>query len=570
MIAEWSDQKLGFLACAEHALALGGPGAGKTHVALVKARNEIRSGTLKPGQKILFLSFARPTVARIIERALELISREDLQWLEVSTYHGFAWTILRSHAYLLNGRLGVQLLPPPEAAAHLTDIDKVHHDAEKRRLFEQEGRLHFDLFASLASELLRRSGRLAAIFSDSYPIVILDEFQDTNSDEWALIQQLGQRSRLIALADPDQRIYEFRGADPRRVGEYLETFQAKHFDFVGENHRSSGTDITTYGNDLLTGANKGKIYQQVKVMRYSFMHAKSLHFSTKASVCSALKRLKGVPDMSIAILVPSKRLMLEFADYLSSAADGLPELHHDVAMDAEPPALAAGVIATLLEGGTASDVASRMLGALHSHIRGRRGGKPTPQPELDLAGALSGFMTTGKVRGAKRQLIVSEVQRISTERQQLQLTGDPAEDWLHLRGLLASSPAGALKQVATDARYIRLLHRGSVLRTNLGALWRAQGGYQGAEEAVRSALMQEHFAAAQKDCRGIHLMTIHKSKGKEFDEVIIYDGMFQRIARAPHDQKAYAQDLLALRVGVTRAIRRTSILTPKRDPCPFL
>lgn len=82
--------------------------------------------------------------------------------------------------------------------------------------------------------------------------------------------------------------------------------------------------------------------------------------------------------------------------------------------------------------------------------------------------------------------------------------------------------------------------------------------------------MQEHFAAAQKDWRGIHLMTIHKSKGKEFDEVIIYDGMFQRIARAPADPKAYAQDLLALRVAVTRAIRRSSILTPKRDPCPFL
>jgi len=566
----WSDQKLRFLACTEHALALGGPGAGKTHVALVKARDEIRSGTLKPGQKVLFLSFARPTVARIIEKAAELISREDLQWLEVSTYHGFAWTILRSHAYLLNGRPGVQLLPPPEAAAHLTDIDKNGHDAEKKRLFEQEGLLHFDLFARLVGELLQRSGRLAAIYSDSYPIVILDEFQDTNSDEWALIQQLGRRSRLIALADPDQRIYEFRGADPRRVGEFLETFQAKHFDFVGENHRSSGTDITIYGNDLLTGTNKGKTYQQVKVTRYGFMYGRSLHFSTKAAVCAALTRLKTVPDKSIAILVPSKRLMLDLSDYLSSAADGLPELHHDVAMDAEPPALAAGVIATLLEGGAAADVASRMLGALHSHIRGRRGGKPTPQAELDLAGALNGFVATGKVRGAKRQLIVSEVQRISAERNHLQLTGDPAADWLHLRGLLAASPADALQQVATDARYLRLLHRSSLLRTSLGALWRAHGGYKGAEDAVRSALLQEHFAAAQKDWRGIHLMTIHKSKGKEFDEVIIYDGMFQRIARAPDDQKAYAQDLLALRVGVTRAIRRTSILTPKRDPCPFL
>lgn len=570
MTAMWSDQKLHFLACSEHVLALGGPGAGKTHVALVKAREEIRSGVLRPGQKVLFLSFARPTVTRIIEKASELISREDLRRLEVSTYHGFAWSILRSHAYLLNGRPGLQLLPPHEAAAHLTDIDKDQHDVEKQRLFAQEGRLHFDLFARLVAELFRRSGQLASIYSDSYPIVILDEFQDTNSDEWALIQQLGRRSRLIALADPDQRIYEFRGADPRRIGEFLETFGATHFDFTGENHRSSGTDIATYGNDLLTGANKGKTYQQVKVTPYGFRRGRNMHFSAKAAVFSALTRLKKVQDKSIAILVPSKRLMLELSEYLSSEADSLPTLHHDVAMDAEPPALAAGVIATLLEGGTATDLASRTLGALHSHIRGRRGGKPTPQPELDLAGALSGFLTTGKVRGPKRQLIVSEVQRIAAERQHLQLTGDPAEDWLQMRGLLAASSSDTLKQVAADARYLRLLHRGSVLRTSLGALWRAHGEYRGAEEAVCSALLQEHFAVAQKDWRGIHLMTIHKSKGKEFDEVIIYDGRFQRIARKPDDQKACAQDLLALRVGVTRAIRRTTILTPKDDPCRFL
>jgi hypothetical protein len=89
------------------------------------------------------------------------------------------------------------------------------------------------------------------------------------------------------------------------------------------------------------------------------MYGKSLHFSAKAAVYSALDRLKKVPGKSIAVLVPSKRLMLEFIDYLSSSADSLPELHHDVAMFAEPPALAAGVIATLLEGGKAGDMASR-------------------------------------------------------------------------------------------------------------------------------------------------------------------------------------------------------------------
>src|SRR5690606_1195216 len=133
-------------------------------------RNEIRDGVLKPGQKILFLSFARPTVARIVEKASELISRDELPHLEISTYHGFAWTILRSHAYLLNGKAAIQLLPPPEAAAHLTDIAKDRHEVEKRRLFADEGKLHFDLFAGLVAELFQASSRLAAIYADAYPI----------------------------------------------------------------------------------------------------------------------------------------------------------------------------------------------------------------------------------------------------------------------------------------------------------------------------------------------------------------------------------------------------------------
>ena len=119
----WSPHKLAFLAYPGHALALAGPGAGKTHVALVKAQQQVASGVLKPGQKVLFLSFARPTVARILEKAAELISPEQLRHLEINTYHGFAWSILRSHGYLLNSARTITLLPPPEAAAHFADIE---------------------------------------------------------------------------------------------------------------------------------------------------------------------------------------------------------------------------------------------------------------------------------------------------------------------------------------------------------------------------------------------------------------------------------------------------------------
>ena len=118
---DWPPQKKAFLQSAGHVLALGGPGSGKTHVALIKARDEIRSARLLPGQRILFLSFARPTVARVLEKAKELITPDDLNLLEVNTYHGFAWSILRSHGYLLNNGKPLQLLPPPEGAARLAD-----------------------------------------------------------------------------------------------------------------------------------------------------------------------------------------------------------------------------------------------------------------------------------------------------------------------------------------------------------------------------------------------------------------------------------------------------------------
>ncbi len=566
-----SPQKLAFLVHPAHALALAGPGAGKTHVALIKAQQQVASGTLKSGQKVLFLSFARATVARILEKAAELISPEELKHLEINTYHGFTWGILRSHGYLLNTARAITLLPPPEAAAHFADVDASAREQEMLRLFEEEGRLHFDLFARLAAQIFQRSDRLVNIYCDSYPTVILDEFQDTNADEWALIRQLGRHSRLIALGDPDQRIYEFRGADPRRLGEFVDVFQPRSFDFSGENHRSSGTDITVFGNDLLTGRNRGKEYTHVKIVRYGFRRNQSPHFRAKAEVLAALRRLRDELNSSVSVLVPSKAFMLQFSQYLSSDLDGLPALRHDVAMDAESPSLAANFIAVLLGGDSTAALASRLIATLHTHIRGRGGNKSPAQAEMNLAGAIGTYMSTGKIRGKNRELIIKECQRIAAERVDFRLSGSPEEDWTAMRDLIATSTAPQVARVAEDARFLRLLHRGSALRTALSEMWRTQGNYVGAEAALREALLQEHFVASQKEWRGLHVMTIHKAKGKEFDEVVIYEGTFSgRIVAANADARRIAQSRLALRVAVTRAIRRATIVTPQRDGCLFL
>ena len=574
-VIELSESRKALLATTGNAIVLGGPGSGKTTIALLKANQEIRSGALKPGQRILFLSFARATVARVAQHAETLLSTKDFLSLEINTYHGFTWNLLRSHGYLMRHGRAINLLPPPEAAARLSTF-KSQDDRlnEKRRLFIEEGLLHFDLFAEKAAALLTSSNSLCRIICDSYPIIILDEFQDTNQDEWSLIRSIGQQSRVLALADAEQRIYEFRGADPKRISDFIANFQPSTFDFGSENHRSNGTDIGTFGNDLLTQNNIGKKYSDVVIESYGFYRGRNHLFPLKAAVLKSLQRLMkdGGSEWSIAILVPTKQLMLQASDYLSADTDGLPSLNHDVALDTEAPSLAAVLIASLLEGGpTPAVIAQRLIRNLCVHIRGRKGAKLPSQTELDLVNAMDGYLNSGTIKGPKKKKIVETAQAVAQARFDFRLFGDPGADWLAIRNLLDSSGIDVLQQVAADAKYLRLLHKGAALRSRLNELWRSTSTYNGAEGAVRDALVQEHFSASLKDWKGIHVMTIHKSKGKEFSEVIVYEGSHQgKILRGNATEREGAQALLALRVAVTRAMKRATILTPSNDRCPFL
>lgn len=573
VIVELSRDKQRFVESDEHALAMGGPGCGKTFVALCKAQHEIELRHLKQAQRILFLSFARATVARVAEQARTLVSTPLRSCIEINTYHGFAWALIRSHGYLLTQRK-LTLLPPPAAASHLADVTADSRTGEMLRLRDQEGLLHFDLFATTAAELLSRSRALTQIVCGAYPIIILDEFQDTNADEWRLIQSLGQHSRLIALADPEQRIYEFRGADPARIGEFINSYAPAQFDFSGENHRSNGTDIVTFGNDLLTGANKSKRYADVAVLSYRFYRDRSQHFAVKAALLQAMSRCidTNAGNWSIAVLVPSKRFMLTVSDYLSAQADGFPALSHDVALDTEGPAIAAVLIAGLLDPDVdVARTAATLIRELCAHVRGRRGTTPPTKNDLKLTDALSSYLATGTVRGSTRLALIADCRRIADARLRMTLTGDPEADWLAVRELLADSGVDQIQQVAEDAKYLRLLHKGALLRSRLGELWRGNRGYPGAAEAVHDALLQEHFSASTRAWKGVNLMTIHKSKGKEFDEVLIYEGAYQgRIVRANASAREVAQARLSLRVAVTRAMKRTTLLTPQSDPCTFL
>jgi DNA helicase-2/ATP-dependent DNA helicase PcrA len=565
-------QRKTLLQAGGHALVLGGPGSGKTTIALVKAATEIANGALAPEQKILFLSFARATVTRIVQEAKLRMPRDARPKVEISTYHGFAWEFIRAHGYLLTGHRTLRLLPPPEAAGKLAGIAAADRPAELRRLLAEDGLLGFDLFAGLAADLLEQSPRLCRILAGSHPIIILDEFQDTNLDEWRMIAALGQHSRLIALADAEQRIYEFRGADPARIGQFIERFKPTVFDFGKENNRSDGTDIVDFGNDVLTGANLGKTYRHVNVSRYGYYKDEPLS-PVKHAALSARQRLcrNGGSGWSLAILVKSRDMMLKVSSHLGSASNRLPEIAHDVLIDPEGPALAAVLIGGLLEGAShADDLRVRMLADVINHIRGRKGGDIN-QADLKLAGAFSAYQDGARLRGSTRVALMTDIEAIAAGRMGLALTGDPEADWLAMRGLIDGAGHEKLKLVADDARFIRLLNRGTQLRENLIARWRLGGSYAGAREIVSGALLQEHFSASTRVWTGVNVMTIHKSKGKEFDEVIVFEASHAgRLLRDNPNARDIEQARLALRVAVTRARNRTTLLTPDWAPSALL
>jgi DNA helicase-2/ATP-dependent DNA helicase PcrA len=562
----FAGDKLRLLQTEGHILARGGAGSGKTTIALAKACADLEAGHLGDRGKTLFLSFARATVARVAEQATANIPAAQLVRIEINTYHGFAWTILKSHGYLLCRRPCVSLMLPAQARARLAGLDGDARTAEQRRLFDEEGQVAFDLFPTLVVELFQQLPVLAGAYARAYPLIIVDEFQDTNAEEWAMINCLGQGSRLIALGDPKQRIYDFKGADPRRFDDFITAFRPAEFDFGSENNRSPGTQIPDFADAILAGRFDQPAYVGVTVSRYGGVSLRPL----KAEVLRTVGRLRRQPEWSLAVLVPANALAINVFDYMAREEHGLPRYPIDILVSAEGPMLAAAIIALLLEPRDhAIPLGALVLESLAAFELGRH--------EAASAGAIQ---KAGRLRAVAQQVrqgeagygrrgIPSDVQNLLMAVRQIALIGDPITDWRAVRAALAASPRAELQAVAKEAQHLRLLRRGTQIESRFSDAWRAVGAYRSARELLATAVVEDQFAATARPHRGVTVMTIHKAKGKEFDEVIVFEGAYSRyLPQLGGERERSAR--FNLHVAATRAKSAVTIMTPQKDPCPLL
>jgi len=140
-------------------------------------------------------------------------------------------------------------------------------------------------------------------------------------------------------------------------------------------------------------------------------------------------------------------------------------------------------------------------------------------------------------------------------------TGRSVTDWQVARTALRGSVE--LEEVGTKVRLIRLLNATDSVAWALSDTWDGTSGYPGAIDAVRTALATEAVDVQQPDDAPVHRMTMHKSKGKEFDAVVIVEGRYDMpLLRPDPGSKTQEADRRLLRVAITRARHLVVLIRP--------
>jgi DNA helicase-2/ATP-dependent DNA helicase PcrA len=227
----------------------------------------------------------------------------------------------------------------------------------------------------------------------------------------------------------------------------------------------------------------------------------------------------------------------------------------------------------------------QFIALVRNYFHGKGGDTPTKGALKEAANIQKAYdeylacLASGKA--LRKNSILAAMLAVYSQEQELALTGEPDKDWRAMRRLLEDGGCPRLKELAQEVRNIRVLERGTQLRQALSQDWRSNGAYRNALAIVRQAFVQEHFATNAKPEIGVVVMNMHKAKGKQFDEVIIFEGWpikqkgkppfnGDRIVRFNSRDNADDQARHNLRMSVTRGKRHTTILTPKGDPCVLL
>ncbi len=261
-------------------LVLAGPGSGKTRVLTHRIAWLILERGIRPYQ-MLAVTFTNKAAREMSERVHTLLGGLPIHGMLLGTFHAVCARILRQEAdalpftrdyvifdsddqlrlvksILKEFNLNDKLYRPGSVHASISNaknelIDAAHYPANtyrdevikrvfaeyEKRLLQSNG-LDFDDLLLWTVRLFDANPSVRARYAEQYHHVLVDEFQDTNMAQYALVKHFAAtHGNVFCVGDEDQSIYRWRGADWRNVQRFQRDYPDAQVILLEENYRST-------------------------------------------------------------------------------------------------------------------------------------------------------------------------------------------------------------------------------------------------------------------------------------------------------------------------------------------
>ncbi|NIR43738.1 MAG: UvrD-helicase domain-containing protein [Gemmatimonadetes bacterium] len=234
-------------------LVLAGPGAGKTFCLIRRVAYLIEKLDVAP-QRICTVTFtnkaAEEVTTRLHGRLGSLADR-----ISRGTLHALCLGLLREHPEELGLRRGFGVADdeyqklllrrlnvwPEKRRGHLLNLFGRHRlegyelTEGDEALFEsylsllrEKNLVDFDDIITLTERLLREHPAIADEMASRWDHLLIDEFQDLDATQYAIIKRLAEEHRnIFAVGDDEQSIFSWRGSDPRILWRFATEFEAR-------------------------------------------------------------------------------------------------------------------------------------------------------------------------------------------------------------------------------------------------------------------------------------------------------------------------------------------------------
>lgn len=282
-------------------LVLAGAGSGKTSVITHKIAWLLQQG-LKPNE-IVAVTFTNKAAREMKQRITQLLAGTSFGGLNISTFHLWGLKFLRGEGRALGYKSGFSIFDSEDSQTLVRELmrktvsmdntlaERVHWKISQWKNAMQEPSAvlqqpHTDPVAAAAARvypdyqrhllaynacdfddlvlqpvrLLQQDAALRARWQQRVRHLLVDEYQDTNATQYALMKLLvGEAGCFTAVGDDDQSVYAWRGAQPQNLQQLQHDFPHLKLVKLEQNYRSMGR-ILKAANTLI--ANNSHLFDK--------------------------------------------------------------------------------------------------------------------------------------------------------------------------------------------------------------------------------------------------------------------------------------------------------------------